>query len=215
MNELYLSRIKLDPAKKDTLRALAAPGKFHGALEASFNGPRQRNLWRLDSLNGALYILLLSKTAPDLSHVCAQFCCSSEDVQTKQYDGLLSHVECGTRWRFRLTANPVKAQMQDQGRGKVQACTTIPQQEMWLLAHCEKHGFRVTEDSFQVMQNKWYRFYKSDRNQVSLLAVTYEGELEITDAELFRTALCSGVGRGKAYGMGLLTVIRTQEVGNV
>ena len=38
--------------------------------------------------------------------------------------------------------------------------------------------------------------------------VTYEGLLTVTDAAKFREALTSGIGRGKAYGLGLLTVVR-------
>lgn len=44
-------------------------------------------------------------------------------------------------------------------------------------------------------------------NRVSFLAVTYEGILQVTDAELFRKALTDGIGREKAYGMGMLTVV--------
>ena len=39
-------------------------------------------------------------------------------------------------------------------------------------------------------------------------AVTYEGVLQVTDAERFRAMLCQGMGRGKAYGLGLMTVMR-------
>ena len=84
---------------------------------------------------------------------------------------------------------------------------TADYQKEWLLTHCEKHGFRLSADSFDVTQSRWPQFYKSDRNRVSLLAVTFEGTLEVTDAELFRQALCAGIGRGKAYGLGMLTVM--------
>lgn len=43
---------------------------------------------------------------------------------------------------------------------------------------------------------------------MTLLAVTYEGVLQVTDAEQFRALLCQGMGRGKAYGLGLMTVMR-------
>ena len=46
-----------------------------------------------------------------------------------------------------------------------------------------------------------------------LLAVTYEGVLTVTDTELFCKALTEGIGRGKAYGMGLLTVARVASNG--
>jgi CRISPR system Cascade subunit CasE len=44
--------------------------------------------------------------------------------------------------------------------------------------------------------------------RVSLYTVTYEGILEITDVELFKEVLTKGIGRGKAYGCGMLTIAR-------
>ena len=52
------------------------------------------------------------------------------------------------------------------------------------------------------------------RNRVTLLSVAYEGLLTVTDAEAFRHTLTEGVGRGKAYGMGLLTIIRPEDSGD-
>ena len=37
-------------------------------------------------------------------------------------------------------------------------------------------------------------------------SVLFEGELRITDAELFHHALVEGIGSGKAYGFGLLSL---------
>lgn len=204
---MYLSRIKLDPANRNTLRALSEPKLFHGALENIFPGPRTRKLWRIDSLNGDLYILLLSETVPDFSGFCSQFCRTAEDVQSKPYDGLLSRIENGSKWRFRLTANPVKSLRVENDRGKIHAHITAAYQKEWLLAKSEKCGFHLSEDFFDVTQSRWYQFYKKDQNRVSLLAVTYEGVLEVTDEVVFRKAICEGIGRGKAYGMGLLTVM--------
>ena len=42
-------------------------------------------------------------------------------------------------------------------------------------------------------------------------AVLFEGELEITNAEDFRNALTHGIGSGKAYGFGLLSIAPTQQ----
>ena len=50
---------------------------------------------------------------------------------------------------------------------------------------------------------------------MTLLTVTYEGVLEVTDAAAFREALTNGIGRGKAYGMGMMTVMRIREADRV
>ena len=86
-------------------------------------------------------------------------------------------------------------------------CTT-QYQKQWLLDRAAKHGFALTEDSFTVTRVRWHHFAKGGTRPVSLLAVTYEGVLQVTDPEAFRNLLCQGMGRGKAYGLGLLTVMR-------
>lgn len=209
---MYLSRIRLDTANRNTLRALNAPAKFHGAVESAFPGERKRRLWRLDRLNGALYLLLLSEEMPQLQAVSAQFCASETDCETKLYDGLLDRIRNGTVWRFRLTANPTRSDptKKTEKRSKVQAHITTEYQTEWLLRRAEQHGFRT--DSAAVTEVQWKRFYKAGQKlPVTLLSVTYEGILSVTDAAAFRSALTNGIGRGKAYGMGLMTVMRTKE----
>ena len=72
---MYLSRVELDPTRRSTMTALAAPQKFHGAVESAFSGERRRRLWRLDRLGEKLYLLLLSEEMPDLSGVVQLLCC--------------------------------------------------------------------------------------------------------------------------------------------
>ena len=58
--------------------------------------------------------------------------------------------------------------------------------------------------------SRWLRFAKSGdrRHPVTLLAVTYEGVLEVTDPQAFCQMLTNGLGRGKAYGLGLMTILQ-------
>ena len=81
---MYLSRVELDPTRRSTMAALAAPQKLHGAVESAFAGERRRRLWRLDRLGERLYLLLLSEDAPELSGVVAE---SSEEMQKAMEDG--------------------------------------------------------------------------------------------------------------------------------
>ena len=50
------------------------------------------------------------------------------------------------------------------------------------------------------------QFSKQNGRIVTIRAVVFEGILKVTDAELFRSALASGIGPAKAYGCGLLTL---------
>lgn len=206
---MYLSRAELDPTRRETMVALISPQKFHGAVENAFAGARRRRLWRLDRLGEKLYLLLLSEERPDLTALCAQFG-TGAPPETRPYDPLLERVTAGSCWQFRLTANPTRSKKDSAdhtARGTLKPCYLEVEQEEWLWAQAAKHGFAVSERSFAVTRKQTYHFKKNGTRPVTLLAVTYEGILQVTDPEAFKALLCEGVGRGKAYGLGLMTII--------
>lgn len=207
---MYLSRVKLNLAKRETMIALSAPQRFHGAVERSIAVTGERHLWRLDSLKDQTYMLILSATKPDLSGVQSQFGydLDATSAQTVVYDKLLERVTEGSKWHFRLVANPVRSVFRAEGRGKVMNHLTVDQQQAWLLQRSSTLGFSLVDGEFAVVGSKWHKFQKKDKNRVSILAVAFEGVLTVTNVELFRQALLNGIGRGKAYGLGLLTIVR-------
>lgn len=210
---MVLSRMELDLSKRETMMALAAPSRLHGAVEQAFSGERKRNLWRLDTLRGRQYLLLLSEERPDLTRAAEQFGFPDRDPawESRDYLPFLQRIGPGTRWHFRLTANPTISRKRDGKRGKVYAHITPGHQKEWLLKKSEKRGFSLEEDSFDVVRSCWQRFSRKGERTVSILSVTYEGILTVTDPELLRASLIEGIGRGKAYGMGLMTLVRIQE----
>lgn len=209
---MYLSRMELDLTRRETMKALAAPSHFHGAVERAFTGDRKRNLWRLDPLGGRQYLLLLSEDKPDLTEASAQFGISGVDPawETRDYTPFLQRITEESRWQFRLTANPTVSRAREGMRGKRYAHITPFYQKHWLLEQSGRRGFSVEEDAYEVVHCRWLRFRKGGGSMVSLLSVTFEGELTVTDPALLRKTLTEGVGRGKAYGMGLLTLMRPQ-----
>lgn len=217
---MYLSRVMLDITRRDTMLALQNPAMFHGAVEQAFEPRTGRLLWRLDTLGERRCLLLLSAEKPRLNDLAAQFG-TKEPPETRDYDPLLGRIAAGSRWQFRLHANPTYSSKSKDGRGKVHACTLVRMPENykpgmpepktqigWLMRQAEARGFAAEEDAFDVTGTRWYTFIKKTGERVRLLGVTYEGMLTVTDAEKFREALLDGIGRGKAYGMGLLTVMR-------
>ena len=191
-----------------TLKAMNNPNRFHGAIESLFTGKRERNLWRIDTLYGSTYLLLLSTEKPDLTGLAEQFGPVKSECMTKEYDTILTRVDTGTRWHFRLTANPtVSCRGEEAKRGKIRACISTDEQRQWLKNKAVVCGFEILDQNFDIVQKEWIRFYKKDTNtKVTLLSVTYEGNLTVTDSKQFIETLCRGVGREKAYGMGLLTI---------
>ena len=208
---MYLTRMLLDESNPNTMKALASPHIFHGTVERCFEGERKRNLWRIDHLNNHLYLMLLSPEKPDLTAAAEQFGVPESGCpwEPTAYPPLLQRIEPGGVWPFRLVANPTKSCVSEPGkRGKVHAHISVPHQKEWLQNRAAHNGFSLNEEDFTVVHNQWNIFRKnpSQESKVRLLAVTYEGVLTVTDTEQFRKALTEGIGRGKAYGMGLLTV---------
>ena len=197
------------------MQALASPNLFHGAIEIAEKGERTRKLWRIDTLRGEQYLLILSENKTDFSSVAEQFGYDSV-YECKSYDSLFGRITNGSRWQFRLRANPtvqVKKDPSSKGRGKVLAHITTAHQEEWLRRQSEKHGFSLAEGEWLVTESRWFMFKRNreQKSSVRMLSVVFEGVLTVTDADAFRNALVSGIGREKAYGMGLLTIAGVRE----
>lgn len=214
---MYLSRIRLNKNKRKTVEALNNPRKFHGALESSFTEfTSKRKLWRVDELESGSYILLLSEDKPDLKKFSEQFGYQNYDneVVTKEYSVLLNKLENNSLWKFRLAACPVicKSWINQNGSEEkyIMPCKNRQTQKQWLLKRCLENGFYIDENLFDVISDKTFDFKKNgDRNnRVTFISAVYEGILKITDKEKFSNSLLNGIGKEKAYGMGLLTIMR-------
>ena len=204
---MYLSRVSLDLSKRKTQIALASPNKFHGAVEGAFFDNSERKLWRIDTFKKKTYLLILSMSKPDLSNIIEQFGFHGKCEESKEYDRLLERIEEGSVWHFRLVANPVHSIRIENGRGKVVAHIAEKHQLDWLDNQAEKKGFCLLMDTVSIRESDWKIFKKRNSDKkVRILAVTFEGMLRVRNADIFRDALVNGIGRGKAYGMGLLTI---------
>ena len=208
---MYLTRVKLDTLKRETQLALSASGRFHGAIERAFEQKQDRNLWRIDKLRGEYYMLLLSEEVPNMKNFVEQFGDINNPAETKEYEVLLNKITDRSVWRFRMVANPTHCVKTKSGRGKVVAHVTPEHQMEWLKNKAAANGFELLDDNCFVLANEWKNFYKKVREKdlrVRLMLVSFEGILRVTDVDAFRNALISGIGRGKAYGAGMMTISR-------
>lgn len=139
-----------------------------------------------------------------------QFGYPADTDEIKSYDALLANIQEGSVWQFRLTANPTHSIASDTGtRGKVVAHVSEKYQMEWLTERAARNGFSLLSEGSCIVGSEWKSFYKGNtRKKVQLKQTTYQGILQVEDVRLFRQALTQGIGRGKAYGMGLLTIMR-------
>ena len=221
---MYLSRVKIDSHNRRKLRDLTHLGAYHAWVEDSFPDEREdikenrtRKLWRVDQINGESYLLVLSKNKPDLEKLEKYGVKSS--AETKLYDKLLESIEVGMRARFKICLNTVKSIRDDKNelckRGRL-VPVGLDELHKFFLDRTEKNGFSVKDNEFDITSRGEKLFVKKEEDngkntKMNLVSATYEGILTVRDVDKFKYTLVNGVGRKKAYGFGLLTIIPYHE----
>ncbi|MFY1702209.1 type I-E CRISPR-associated protein Cas6/Cse3/CasE [Micromonospora sp. WMMA1923] len=220
---MYLTRFRVNAARRDARKLLASPQAMHAAVLAGFPRPEDhtredaRTLWRLDqNRNQQVLLYVVSPTAPDLTHLVEQagWPTSAESWETRPYDRLLDSLDKGQRWSFRLTANPVRNGRRNKDRPSTQRFghVTPAQQTEWLTTRAQRNGFNVVRQTDGELNLVTYnhQVHRFARNQgpkpVTLATVTYDGVLEVEDPTLLRAVLTRGIGHARAYGCGLMTL---------
>jgi CRISPR system Cascade subunit CasE len=206
----YISRVEIDTGNRRKISELTHLGAYHNWVEKSFPeefavGERSRKLWRIDQLKGRNYLLIVSQSEPDMTQLEAFGV--PDSGQCKTYDVFLQSLTHGQKMSFRLTANPVRAVKQDNQRGKVYPHITAEQQLEYLEKRAEKLGFSLMDHDYQIIQRDFPILKKKGGKSIKLARAIYEGSLIIENVEIFRKTLTEGVGKEKAYGFGMMTVI--------
>jgi CRISPR system Cascade subunit CasE len=224
---MYLTNMPLNPQRRSTRELVTSPQRLHAAVLAGFlpgASTRGRILWRLDS-DGPhdLNLFVVSSEVPSFDALVEQAGWTSSPVwRTASYDAFLDRLRPEQRWVFRLVANPVRNVRdgsRDGSSGSLSRGSRVPlikepDQREWILSRSAALGFAVVEGAsggpnLSVTRSRRTRFDRRSDGQartVTLQTVQYEGVLEVTEPDALRRALVDGVGSGKGYGCGLLTL---------
>jgi CRISPR system Cascade subunit CasE len=85
--------------------------------------------------------------------------------------------------------------------------------ETWFAVKCERLGCAMVRDDakgrlkFQAEGYQWHALLRKGRD-AGFSSIDFEGEIKVTDTELFTKALFDGVGPAKGFGCGLMLVRR-------
>lgn len=204
---MYISRVYLDRRRHTTAKALYNRNILHGALEQCFVGERQHPLWRIDEVGNNICLLVLSREAPNFASFVEQFGVSGMQAQTKSYDAFLEHgIMQGEIMRFRITVNPTIKK--DGKRIPLNMNRTEKQQYCasdWLRDRLIKNGAELIRgDISNYRRNK----INNGQKNITLVSADFDGYIKIIDREKFVLALANGIGHGKAYGCGMISVMR-------
>ncbi|MGA9347990.1 MAG: type I-E CRISPR-associated protein Cas6/Cse3/CasE [Anaerolineae bacterium] len=217
---MYLSRLILNPRNRRVQKEVAAPYQMHRSLMKAFpddlEPEAERVLFRLDTnpRTDALTLLVQSLTLPDWSWLAEPEArgyllpVDEPNPAVKPFDLNLAP---GQVLAFRLRANPtVKRRFDDETHKRVGLYREEEQIE-WLKRKGEQGGFRVlsVRTSNQDTVNGYVR-RDEERHKLKLLAVQFDGLLQVTDPDRLCETVRRGVGSGKGLGFGLLSLAQPQ-----
>lgn len=220
---MLLHRIHLDPRCREARRDLSDPYQLHATLCRAFSTPKKKCspntfLWRLEpETNSADYprILVQSQAMPDWDSIGINGWLLEADTPVDLSLRLkLDDLKVGQRFRFRLRANPSISR-----DGKRQGLLRLEDQETWLMRKGVLHGFalpRSTSFDFsdappercdvRVSHEHMISGKQHSGNRIRIFSVLFDGMLNVTNPDAFTKALGSGIGHGKAMGLGLLSL---------
>lgn len=221
---MFLHRIHLDPRCREVRRDLADPYQLHSTLCRAFcepdsKCPKGAFLWRLEPETdpaGHPRILVQSRTLPDWAGIGVKGWLAKADPPIDLKERLkLDSIKVGQRFRFRLRANPCVTR-----NGKRLGLLRIEDQEIWLVRKGRQHGFSLPQmPSFDhpdmakkrvavlIYQEQMLRGKQHNGNGIKIFSVYYDGILTVVETDKFRDVLQTGIGHGKAMGLGLLSVV--------
>jgi CRISPR system Cascade subunit CasE len=190
-------------------------------------------LYRVESLDKGARILIQSHTLPDWSRLPADYL-REPPTPPKRVDELYAAIQPGQTLLFRLRANPTK-RLSDRGqthperwRGKRVELRTEEERIAWLARKGQASGFALltvrlasntpataaapeVANAADVADVRTLRTAervtgRRDDQRLTFGSVLFEGRLRVTDPDAFRQALATGLGSGKAFGFGLLSI---------
>jgi len=202
--QAYASVLRLSRADMNILGVKDAYA-LHKIVYGLFEDTRSNAEKQASIRNGIVYadkggdfntrqILMLSDRKP---HQTPQF----GEVHTRiVHADFLAH----KRYAFEVTLNPGK---RDQRTGKVVPVRGREAIEQWFKARAPKSwGFSVNAENLQTVQLSVQTFEKAG-SAITHGSATLKGELTVIDKDRFARSFTQGIGRGRAFGFGLLQIV--------
>jgi CRISPR system Cascade subunit CasE len=216
---MYLSLLQLNPHSRQVQSELANPYEMHRTVMQAFPDGHKRDaagvLFRLDfdARTGQPALLVQSKIEPNWHMLKVPYLLPGCDPNP-QVKELQLRLQAGQLLAFRLCANPTKrlGAGGDKGYGTRVALHREEDQYDWLARKAAANGFRVLQAQVShtdTLTGKLHRDVQTTHT-LTFYKARFDGVLEVTDPVLLRDAVSNGIGSGKAFGFGLLSLARPQ-----
>ncbi|MEN6546861.1 MAG: type I-E CRISPR-associated protein Cas6/Cse3/CasE [Armatimonadia bacterium] len=199
---LYLTRLVLNPESPRVQAELMRPYQLHRTLWRAFGeNASGRLLYRLETDAAVPVLLVQSPRSGDWGHL------SQVGYLHEPHELLLENpaeklftlrFEPGQVLRFRLRANPTY-----KAGGRRLGHLNPQWQPAWLARKGAQSGFSVVEG---VGRGEGFQALQKGPQRLRMYSVLFEGLLQVQEAEGMAEAIRNGVGSGKGFGFGLLSV---------
>lgn len=198
---MHLSKLVLNTKQPQVRGDLDDLYELHRSLSNCFlfheeSGPG-RILFRLEDSST---LLVVSEQRPDWQKLPPGYLLKEFPILDYANQSLIE----GEQYYFRLRANPTVRESAGKGqRGKRRGLCTIEEQEAWIKRKGEKKGFSLLSLSVRPEG-----LTELKGTKIQLNSVLYEGALKVDDPKQLKEALFKGLGSGKSFGFGLLSIAR-------
>lgn len=208
---LIASVLHLDRKAIQALK-ITSPYSLHRVVYSLFEDVRSEQEKQTSTSSGILYadqggdyksrkILLLSNRPPQ-EKVDGQY----GEVQSKAIsDSFLNH----THYRFKVIVNPTK---RDSASRKLVPIRGREAVHDWFAERAKTSwGFEVLPDQLQVDSINVLQFKDKNQRDITMAQAQVQGTLKVTDQQQFINSFSQGIGRGRAFGCGLLQLVPLLE----
>lgn len=199
---MYLSQLTLNTRQSQVHKELGNAHKFHQRIMQAFpdeeSRDRPREDWHILFRHepDKDVVLVQSEIEPDWSKLPEQYLLTHDIKEMKLSPSGTFH--------FRLKANPSK---RDSKTKKTVGFYHRPDQLAWLERQADRCGFRLLTADVIPSPNVFGR-KPQGAAPIRLATALFQGVLEVTAPEPFVSTVQHGLGRGKSYGCGLLSLAR-------
>lgn len=207
---MYLSQLLLNPRNPQVNRDLGNAHALHQRVMQGFpdqQADKPRMDWNvLFRQEPDSHVLLVqSNIVPNWNRLPEGYL-DRHDIKSLAL--VLRNIEVGMVLQFRFKANPSK---RDKTTGKTVAITGRVERLAWLDRQAANHGFKMlTADC--IAAPDIYGRKANAAAPIKIIAALFQGVLEVTDVSKFAQALQAGVGRGRSYGCGLISIAKQPVV---
>jgi CRISPR system Cascade subunit CasE len=205
---MYLSKLVLNERDRKVRSDLSNAHNLHRSLMQAFPDRYQEKpradwniLFRQELDSDVILVQSDAALEPDWTQLPHGYLVNHV---IKSFNLQASQLKPGQIFQFRLKANPSK---RDKQSGKLIGMFHRPDQEAWLARKGTQSGFAI-ETVDVIPTPNLYGTKAKGTSPIKIFTVLYQGTLQVSDPTLFFDAIRQGIGRGRSYGCGLLSIAK-------